>query len=105
MSVIYKSNLSAFLNKYSRNKEANFKAMGDLGLININNETPVLSGELKENNNYRVENSRLSFFNKLYYAIYVELGTFVMYSNPFMRRGIAKSTKSFISILVRGFRV
>ena len=106
MSVTYKSNVKAFKRAMKgRTKEA-LGEIGVAGTKQIKSETPVLTGELRDANDYEVEDElNMYFYNDKDYAPYVELGTYKQFSNPFMRRGILKSIKTFTRILVKKLKV
>ena len=61
-------------------------------------ETPVRTGDLKEANDYDVQDKDVYIYNTKKYAPFVELGTFKQAPNPFMRRGMLKSTNKLVEI-------
>ena len=101
----YKSKVPQFLRKYNTGKDKTLEQIGSTGVINIDQETPVLSGELLGGNEFKVVGDDVLFYNDVDYASYVELGTVNQSANPFMRRGLAKSQASFLNIAIKNFKV
>ena len=103
MNVKYKSNANQVIKHYDKGIKNWLSDCGDVGLKVITKETPVRTGELKSNNKVEKEDRSVTWYNNTEYASYVELGTYKMFSNPFMRRGLLKSIKTFTSLLRKYF--
>lgn len=84
------NNMSNFLKLHAGNKVSFLEQCSKDGLKYIKEETPVDTGLLKESNASEVIEDKVIFENNQDYASYVELGTFKMAENPFIRRGMAR---------------
>lgn len=104
ITTTYKSNVANFLASLRLVSEKALVDMAALGVQNIKSETPVITGHLKESNKADVKDKSIYFTNEAKYAAYVELGTFLQSSNPYMRRGINKSRQEFLRILVNNLK-
>lgn len=102
--IEYKSNLSVFLAQLERNKTSAYQSMGSIGVRYIKKESPVRTGDLRDGNNFYVEDD-LWFFNDVEYASHVELGTMYQRANPFMRRGIVRGTPELTKEVIRKLKV
>lgn len=102
--ITYKSNLTTFFSLLGNKKREAYKEIGEVGVRYIKAETPVRTGNLRDRDDYEIEDT-LYFTNDAYYAAFVELGTYKQASNPFMRRGIVRGTPEFTNILVRKLKV
>jgi len=88
MQVTIINNLNLFLKLHSGNKKSFLDQCAKDGVNYIREETPVDTGALKEANSSEVIGDSVQFSNDKEYAPMVELGTFLTYANPFMKRGI-----------------
>jgi len=104
-SVTYKSNVTKFLRKYDFLKEKALDEMGGVGVKNIKKEAPFITGDLRDANDYEVKEDSVDFINTMEYAPFVELGTWKMAANPFMRRGLNNSRLTFVGILAKNLKV
>lgn len=57
------------------------------------------TGHLRDSTASAIEEGSVIIYNDAEYAAFVELGTYKMGANPFMRRGIAKSAPALIQIV------
>lgn len=105
MQTKYTSKVQQFLSKYKLLKAEALDEMGNTGVDNIKDETPVDTGALKDANDYRIENNIVYFINNQEYAPFVELGTSKMSAQPFMRTGINKSKGEFWKIIVNNLKI
>ena len=101
----YVNKIPQFLRKYNTGKDTSLEQMANLGLGNINGETPIDTGNLLAGNKSKVVQDDVAFYNDEEYAPHVELGTINQSANPFMRRGVNKSKGGFLRILVKNFRI
>jgi len=101
MGMKFTSRLSTFLQFVDNNLTSSLEELGRLGVEEINAETPVRTGDLKASNSSLVEGNDLYFYNSKHYAVYVEFGTYKMYANPFMRRGMNNLRAKSGSILLK----
>ena len=99
MSSRFNSRVDEFLRKNSADRDRALNKIAEVGKDNIDSETPVDTGELKSKNNSKASGNTVIFYNTKGYAPFVELGTYRMRANPFMRRGINKSRREFVNIL------
>ena len=100
-----KSNRSKF-NTYANNGlSRSLHEMGSVGVGNIVNLTPVVSGRLKGSNRSDVEGNSVIFSNNTSYAPYVELGTRHQSAQSFIRRGINNSLSRFTQIIISNLGV
>jgi HK97 gp10 family phage protein len=79
--------------------------MGEVVVQQIKSETPVITGNLRDGNEYEVHSQTLFVRNLVEYAKFVELGTYKQHSNPFMRRGIMNSKSKMLQILLKKCKV
>ena len=105
MEIKYTNRVPQFLRRFNTGKDQALADISRVGVDNIKGETPVDTGLLRSSNKSKIKGDDVVFYNDEEYAPYVEFGTFVQSANPFMRRGLAKSYGSFLSILIRKFRV
>lgn len=98
---MFKSNVDDFLRQHKDKLENALEQMGQIGKDNIKDETPVRTGKLESENEYKRVDLDVYLYNEADYAPFVELGTMYMHSNPFMRRGIQKSRQQFTDTLKR----
>ena len=103
--VTFKSNEKAFFALLGKQTTSALNKMGKVGLKNIKERTPEITGDLKRANTYDVKQDDLYFINDMYYASYNELGTMYMAANPFMRTGIINSNQEFYKIMVDNLKV
>lgn len=95
----FNSKVDEFLRNTDNRKQNALDRIGEVGLKNIKDETPVDTGELQKANNFKAVRNTIAWYNIKHYAPWVELGTYKMHANPFMRRGINKSKREFVEIL------
>lgn len=105
MGVTQVSNINRFLQQLGIKTKVALEGMGKAGLVNIKATTPKDTGMLRKASYYKVERTRLWFINPLFYAAFVELGTYRMNPNPYMKRGIKQSYPQFTNIITKGLRV
>lgn len=105
MGITQVSNINRFLQQLGIKTSTALESMGKAGVVNIKRNTPVDKGDLKKASYYKVERAKLWYINPLFYAALVELGTYRMNPNPFMKRGIKQSYPEFTNILIKGLRV
>jgi len=104
--MAYKSNLVDVLRTFEGNIKKAMKQCGEKGVDNIRFETPVDTGILLENNDYKqLTFDSVTFFNDEEYAPFVEFGTYKMNANPFFRRGINNSLNAFTNIIVNNMKI
>lgn len=101
----YTSNLTKFLTWLNVVETAAITDMAAVGVKKIKEETPVRTGNLRDSNYADIQNKNIDFLNEADYAAYVEFGTFLQSSNPFMRRGIQIAKKEFLNILIRRLKI
>jgi HK97 gp10 family phage protein len=99
------NNMSNFLKLHAGNKKSFLDQCADDGLKYIKEETPVDTGLLKESNESSVEEDKVIFENNQDYASYVELGTFKMAQNPFIRRGMSRLQADIPNLLKKEMEV
>lgn len=97
----YKSNINQFLNLLNGATKKTLQTMGEVGQTRIRANTPKDTGFLTSENRYEIINGVLYFVNSSPYASFVELGTYKMYANPFMRRGIIQSYPDFSRAILK----
>lgn len=105
IKVNFISNSARFLNKFNRNKATAINNMGKYIVPVIISDAPKDTGLLKKSIKYEAKNNSLVMIADTFYATFVELGTYRMDADPFMKRAIMKSISAFTSIIVRSFKV
>jgi len=105
MGIVQKSNINVFLQQLGVKTTKVLNEMGTEGLKVIKDQTPIDTGDLKGANFFEIIRTRLWFVNPLFYAPYVELGTYRMNANPFMRRGIKMAYPQFTTSIINGLKV
>ena len=101
----YVSHVQKFLREFDRHKATVYDGIGEVATKNIIAETPVDTGALKASNAYYVGENEVYVYNTESYAPFVEFGTYKMSPNPFMRRGINRSTTEIINVIVKVLKV
>lgn len=99
------SNTSKFLFKFNRNKQSTLNKMGEYVQPVIINEAPERTGDLKKSVGYEATKNSLFVFANKFYATFVELGTYKMKANPFIKRAIFKSVSEFTRLIIQGLKV
>jgi HK97 gp10 family phage protein len=105
IEVEYKNNTGKFLLALGLISKKSLDQIGEEGVQIIQDEAPVLTGEMRKKTKYRVTGRTVYFLNDADYAKYVELGTMFQYPNPFMRRGLFKGRDTFTRILLNNLGV
>ena len=100
----YNSNYDNLMREFKANMKTAMKQCGEVGVIRIKSETPVLSGELQSANRYESSYESCKFINDTGYAGFVELGTYKMGANPFFRRGLMNSIPEFKRVIISTMR-
>lgn len=101
----YVNNISKITNNFDLDKANFLKDVKKDGLSNINSETPIRTGELKSGNSADIKTNDVEFYNKVDYFIFVHGGTTYQSANPFLLRGLTKSSMEFKSSLIGNLRV
>jgi len=92
-------------NHYETNKKQFLLEAKEIGLNNINSETPVITGNLRSGNKATISKDGVEFFNAVDYFIFVHNGTTYKSANPYMMRGLTISKAEFVSSLIGNLRV
>lgn len=99
------SNINKFLQQLGLKTKVALNGMGKEGIASIKSKTPVDTGDLRDATFYNIIRTRLWFINPLYYAPFVELGTYKQYAQPFMKTGIRAAYPAFTKVLTKELRV
>lgn len=93
---------------FRQNEDAIRRGLEEVGIMlnkKIKAATPVITGHLRDSNDYEVDDAVLYLYNTADYAHYVELGTIFQVSQPFIRKtmydnvsGITKIIKSSLGV-------
>lgn len=103
--MAYESKVDVFLYRYKKVLKESLNELGETAVEEIKKETPVQTGNLKDNNYHDIKDDALFVYNTVEYAPYVEQGTYKMKPNPFMRRAIINSRTKFTAILEKNLKV
>lgn len=104
-TLSYKSYANQFLNHLTGSTKKTLESMGEIGQTRIRANTPKDTGFLTSKNRYQIIGGVLWFINSSPYASFVELGTYRMSANPYMRRGIIQSYPDFSRTIYRDMAV
>jgi HK97 gp10 family phage protein len=102
---LFKSNVDKF---FAQNEEKVKKGLEDIGKMlvpEIKAATPVITGKLRDSNDYQVDNKELTLYNTAEYASFVELGTIFQVAQPFMRETIYKNVSKISEIMKSNLKV
>ena len=102
---MFKSNVDKF---FAQNEEKVKKGLEDIGKMlvpEIKAATPVRTGNLRDSNDYEVDNKELILYNTAEYAPFVELGTIFQVAQPFMRETIYKNVSKISEIMKSNLKV
>jgi len=103
---MFKSNKTEFKKYIDNEITKSYIEVGKAVVDAVKDETPVVSGILKDSISSNLdENENLVIYSDVDYAPYVELGTYKMYANPFMRRGIYNSISKVKDIIKKNLEV
>lgn len=101
---MYKSNVDKF---FAQNEEKIHSGLEEVGAMlkgEIRSATPVITGKLRDSNDYQVDNKELTLYNTAEYAKFVELGTIFQVAQPFMRETIYKNVSKISEIIKSNLR-
>lgn len=101
----YINNTKDVMREYELNKGKFLQGVAEVGLKSIKEETPVITGKLKDGNTATIGGDEVVFSNNISYFIFVHGGTVYQAANPFMQRGIIKSTPAIEGLLVKNLSV
>lgn len=102
---MFKSNTDKF---FAQNEEKVKKGLEDIGKMlvpEIKAATPVITGKLRDSNDYEVDRKELILYNTAEYASFVELGTIFQVAQPFMRETIYKNVSKISEIMKSNLKV
>lgn len=103
---MYKSNLDNVLNMFKKNINSAMEDCGKAGVENIKINTPVDTGDLRENNKYeRQSMDSVTFVNDKDYAAAVEFGTYKMSAQSYFRKGLVNSLSIFKGIIYKEMKL
>jgi len=103
---MYKSNLNNVIDTFKQNVNNAMKEAGKEGVKNIKKETPVITGNLRDKNKYKLpEYNEIVFYNDEDYSGYVNFGTWKQNANPFFQRGINNSLTAFKKIIYNNMKI
>jgi HK97 gp10 family phage protein len=95
----FTSNVDDFFRKHKDNIERALDKIAEEGLSDIKDETPVITGYLRDSNDYSRPLKAIGFFNTADYAPYVHMGTMYQHANPFMMRGLKNNRRKYLRML------
>lgn len=98
------NNINQVVNMLNQLKESTLLEWGEYGVSEVKINTPVDTGNLRNNNNYTIEGDKTIFYNNTDYAQPVELGTNRRVAKSFIKKGIVGNTAQIISIAEKNFK-
>lgn len=92
-----------FTKKLNENQMAALELAGEFLVGKMNIYVPVRTGYLKSRNKYTIARNELFLQNDAPYAVYVEMGTYKMAAQPFMRPAGNLYTRELKDIFAMAF--
>ena len=101
---MFKSNTAKFFAQNEDKVNAGLKEIGEVLKTDIKGATPVISGHLRDSNDYEVDDAILYLYNTAEYASFVELGTVYQVAQPFIRETVMKDISKITEIMKRNLK-